>query len=491
MSEQASPTPSHSHWQPGLGALGEAFVTFLNPVPLTRPHWIAHSPAAADYLGLDEAWLAQEDALKLFSGNALPEGARPWASVYSGHQFGVWAGQLGDGRALTLGTLPAADGTLQEIQLKGSGLTPYSRMGDGRAVLRSSIREFIASEAMQALGIPTTRALCLTGSRDPVYREQVETAAVVTRFAPSFIRFGHFEHFASRQQDIPLSTLADYVIGQHYPHCRQAPNPYAALLRAVAEGTADLIAQWQAIGFCHGVMNTDNMSMLALTIDYGPYQFLDAYDPGHICNHSDERGRYAYDRQPDVAYWNLYALGQALLPLIGEVDDAKAAVDVYPTRLAESQAACWAAKLGLQDSTAASELMQPLLMQLSVNQADFTLFWRRLSLAVAEGRSSFDGVRDLLMRRDALDSWFTDYLRALDEHGLPDTGAAMLRANPAVVPRNYLCQNAIAAAEKGDFSEVRNLLEACTTPYDTRWDTHAYAGLPPDWASGICVSCSS
>ena len=294
MSEQASPTPSHSHWQPGLGALGEAFVTFLNPVPLTRPHWIAHSPAAADYLGLDEAWLAQEDALKLFSGNALPEGARPWASVYSGHQFGVWAGQLGDGRALTLGTLPAADGTLQEIQLKGSGLTPYSRMGDGRAVLRSSIREFIASEAMQALGIPTTRALCLTGSRDPVYREQVETAAVVTRFAPSFIRFGHFEHFASRQQDIPLRTLADYVIGQHYPHCRQAPNPYAALLRAVAEGTADLIAQWQAIGFCHGVMNTDNMSMLALTIDYGPYQFLDAYDPAAVFSSIDHGGRYAY-----------------------------------------------------------------------------------------------------------------------------------------------------------------------------------------------------
>lgn len=491
MSEHAPHPSSQATWQPGLGALGEAFVTFLNPVPLTQPHWIAHSPAAAAWLGLDEAWLAQDDALKLFSGNALPEGARPWASVYSGHQFGVWAGQLGDGRALTLGALPAADGTLQEIQLKGSGLTPYSRMGDGRAVLRSSIREFIASEAMQALGIPTTRALCLTGSRDPVYREQVETAAVVTRFAPSFVRFGHFEHFASRQHDIPLRTLADYVIEQFYPHCRQAANPYAALLQTVAEGTADLIAQWQAIGFCHGVMNTDNMSMLALTIDYGPYQFLDAYDPGHICNHSDERGRYAYDQQPDVAYWNLYALGQALLPLIGEVADAKAAVDVYPARLAESMASCWAAKLGLLAPATATGLLQPLLKQLSVNQADFTLFWRRLSLAVAAGKADFDGVRALLMRGDALDPWLADYLRALDEHALPDTGAAMLRANPAVVPRNYLCQNAIATAEKGDFAEIHRLLEACTTPFDTRWDEHPYAGLPPDWAAGICVSCSS
>ena len=257
----------------------------------------------------------------------------PLASVYSGHQFGVWAGQLGDGRALWLGEVDTAAGPL-EIQLKGAGLTPYSRMGDGRAVLRSSIREFLCSEAMHALGMPTTRALCVTGSALPVRREEIETAAVLTRVAPSFIRFGHFEHFASQERDAELRRLADFVIEHHYPACREAANPYAALLAAVAARTATLMAQWQAVGFCHGVMNTDNMSILGLTIDYGPFGFLDAFDPGHICNHSDHEGRYAWARQPNVALWNLHALAQALLPLIGDTDAALAALEAYQGRFA-------------------------------------------------------------------------------------------------------------------------------------------------------------
>ncbi|MDD2846098.1 MAG: YdiU family protein, partial [Rhodoferax sp.] len=292
-------------WNNTFAALGPAFFTRLAPTPLPAPHWVGRNDALAQELGLNLDWFHSEDALQVFSGNQPLAGTTPLASVYSGHQFGVWAGQLGDGRAILLGETAGG----QEVQLKGSGLTPYSRMGDGRAVLRSSIREFLCSQAMHALGIATTRALCITGSPEPVRRESIETAAVVTRTAPSFIRFGHFEHFAARNRLTELRQLADYVIDRHYPQCRGTTefegNAYAALLQAVSERTATLAAQWQAVGFCHGVLNTDNMSMLGLTIDYGPFQFLDAFDPGHICNHSDTHGRYAFDRQPNVVYWNV------------------------------------------------------------------------------------------------------------------------------------------------------------------------------------------
>eukprot|EP01136_Pigoraptor_vietnamica_P016066 Opistho-1_new@4670 len=262
-----------SAWTHRFAGLGPAFHTELRPTPLPAPHWVGQSPAVARELGLDPAWMQGDEALQAFTGNTVLPGMRPLASVYSGHQFGHWAGQLGDGRAILLGELPGPQGPL-EIQLKGAGLTPYSRMGDGRAVLRSSIREFLCSEAMHALGIPTSRALCVTGSPAPVRREEIETAAVVTRVAPSFIRFGHFEHFSHSGQHEQLRTLADFVIDHFYPVCREAPgNPYAALLEAVSARTAEMVAQWQAVGFCHGVMNTDNMSILGLTIDYGPFQF--------------------------------------------------------------------------------------------------------------------------------------------------------------------------------------------------------------------------
>ena len=297
--EAPSRPPAHLaglSWTNRFAALGERFYTRLSADPLPDPHWVVASDDCARLLELPEDWMHRGEALQVFSGNALWSGMQTLASVYSGHQFGVWAGQLGDGRALWLGEVDTADGP-QEIQLKGSGRTPYSRMGDGRAVLRSSIREFLCSEAMHHLGIPTTRALCITGSGLPVRREEIETAAVCTRVAPSFIRFGHFEHFAHTADDPDaLRRLADFVIDEHYPACRDAPQPYAALLEAVTRRTAELMAQWQAVGFCHGVMNTDNMSILGLTIDYGPFGFLDAFDPGHICNHSDERGRYGATR---------------------------------------------------------------------------------------------------------------------------------------------------------------------------------------------------
>ncbi len=399
-------------------ALGEAFYTPLAAQPLPDPHWVATSPACAAMLGLRPDWAEQPalDALQVFSGNALWPGMRPLASVYSGHQFGVWAGQLGDGRALWLGELATPHGPM-ELQLKGSGLTPYSRMGDGRAVLRSSIREFLCSEAMAGLDIPTTRALCITGSALPVRRETMETAAIVTRVAPSFIRFGHFEHFAHHDQHDALKRLADFIIDHHFPACRDAASPYAELLRTTAVRTAEMIAQWQAVGFCHGVMNTDNMSILGLTIDYGPFGFLDGFDPGHICNHSDNQGRYAFVRQPAVAFWNLHALAQALLPLLGDGEDASeaalAAVEPYRTVFESAFAARFAAKLGLlgrQDGDV--ELIDTLLRLMASEQTDFTILFRRLADFDSEGDADNAAIRDLFRDRPAFDAWSIALSRA-------------------------------------------------------------------------------
>ncbi|WP_313560537.1 protein adenylyltransferase SelO family protein [Diaphorobacter nitroreducens] len=477
-------------WQPGFAALGSAFFTPLRPTPLPQPHWVGTSAEVGALLGLPEAWQQRDDALQAFTGNALLPGSQPLASVYSGHQFGVWAGQLGDGRAILLGETA----TGQEVQLKGSGRTPYSRMGDGRAVLRSSIREFLCSEAMHALGIPTTRALCVTGSPAPVQREEVETAAVVTRVAPSFIRFGHFEHFAARGQEAELRALADYVVDRYYPDCRRTQewegNAYAALLHAVSERTAALLAQWQAVGFCHGVMNTDNMSILGLTMDYGPFQFLDAFDPGHICNHSDVRGRYAFDRQPSVAYWNLLCLAQALLPLIGEVDTARAALQSYEGSFGRQFLARIRAKLGLQQAREGdAALVDGLLRLLAADRVDYPIFWRRLSGAVAT--EDFEPVRDLFLDRAALDAWLLQYKELLALDGWALAADLMHKTNPRFVLRNHLGEQAIRAAKLGDFSELQTLQRLLARPFDDHPGHEAYAGFPPDWASSISISCSS
>ena len=477
-------------WQPGFAALGSAFFTPLRPTPLPQPHWVGTSAEVGALLGLPEAWQQRDDALQAFTGNTLLPGSQPLASVYSGHQFGVWAGQLGDGRAILLGETA----TGQEVQLKGSGRTPYSRMGDGRAVLRSSIREFLCSEAMHALGIPTTRALCVTGSPAPVQREEVETAAVVTRVAPSFIRFGHFEHFAARGQEAELRALADYVIDRYYPNCRRSQewegNAYAALLHAVSERTAALLAQWQAVGFCHGVMNTDNMSILGLTMDYGPFQFLDAFDPGHICNHSDVRGRYAFDRQPSVAFWNLLCLAQALLPLIGEVDTARAALQSYEGSFGRQFLARIRAKLGLQQAREGdAALVDGLLRLLAADRVDYPIFWRRLSGAVAT--EDFEPVRDLFLDRAALDAWLLQYKELLALDGWALAADLMHKTNPRFVLRNHLGEQAIRAAKLGDFSELQTLQRLLARPFDDHPGHEAYAGFPPDWASSISISCSS
>ncbi|MEG1655475.1 MAG: YdiU family protein, partial [Hafnia sp.] len=307
------------------------FYTELKPTPLKDARLLYYSQPLADDLGLSPDFFTGESAAVL-RGEALLPGMNPLAQVYSGHQFGVWAGQLGDGRGILLGEQQLPDGRKYDWHLKGAGLTPYSRMGDGRAVLRSVIREFLASEALHHLGIPTTRALSIVTSQQPVFREQPERGAMLMRIAESHLRFGHFEHFYYREQPDEVRKLADYAIRHHWPHLVDEKDRYVLWLRDIAERTARLIALWQAQGFAHGVMNTDNMSILGLTIDFGPYAFLDDYQPGFICNHSDYQGRYAFDNQPAVAYWNLHRLGQALSGLM-TADQIRGALDAYEPAL--------------------------------------------------------------------------------------------------------------------------------------------------------------
>jgi uncharacterized protein YdiU (UPF0061 family) len=487
----ADPTLAQSglKWVNSFARLGPGFYTELQPTPLPSPYWVGRSRALARELGLEDHWLESDEALAALTGNQMLCGSRPLASVYSGHQFGAWAGQLGDGRAISLGEITSAGGA-QEIQLKGAGRTPYSRMGDGRAVLRSSIREFLCSEALHGLGIPTTRALCVTGSDAPVRREEIETAAVVTRTAPSFIRFGHFEHFSYSNQQAHLKTLADYVIDRFYPACREAKQPYAALLEAVSERTAHLMAAWQAVGFCHGVMNTDNMSILGLTIDYGPFQFLDAFDPGHICNHSDTQGRYAYNKQPNMAYWNLFCLGQALLPLIEEQDQALAALESYKTVFPEALEARMRAKLGLTDAQPEDKaLIDDTFRLLSSNKVDYTIFWRRLCDFTPQ--SGHEPVRDLFFDRESFNAWALQYSERIVPVDIWLRANLMLKNNPKFVLRNHLGEEAIRAAKLKDFSGVNTLLTLLQAPFDEHPGHDRYTDFPPDWAASIAISCSS
>ena len=486
----APQTDLHINWRNGFVQLGPDFYTALEPTPLPSPYWVGRSRAVARELQLDAAWLDSDVALAAFTGNLHLAGTQPLASVYSGHQFGVWAGQLGDGRAILLGE--TAGGL--EVQLKGSGPTPYSRMGDGRAVLRSSIREFLCSEAMHGLGIPTSRALCVTGSDAPVRREAVETAAVVTRLAPSFIRFGHFEHFSAREQYEQLRVLADYVIDRYYPACRTSAklsaNPYANLLEAVSERTAAMVAGWQAIGFCHGVMNTDNMSILGLTIDYGPFQFLDGFNPGHICNHSDGQGRYAYNKQPNVAYWNLFCLGQALLPLMEEQELALAALESYKTVFPAALEGRMRGKLGLVDARETDRLLiDEILKLMAKEKTDYTIFWRRLSHAVASGDQN--PVRDLFVDREAIDAWLLKHSQRVEGMDTAQVGFSMLRTNPKFILRNHLGEEAIQQAKLKDFSGVNRLLQVLEAPFDEHGGVESLAAFAPDWASSIEISCSS
>jgi uncharacterized protein YdiU (UPF0061 family) len=496
---------------PAAGGPAAGFGSTVPLQPLPDPYLVAASEQSAALIGLDVAALGRPSELQVLVGNRVPSGAQPLASVYAGHQFGHWAGRLGDGRALLVGEVAGRNGSSWELQLKGAGKTPYSRMGDGRAVLRSSIREYLCSEAMAALGIPTTRALAVVGSDQPVLRETVETAAVVMRMAPSFVRFGHFEYFAHFDQHAALRTLADYIIDRYEPELAQrAPagqrdgSIYADWLASIARSTAQLIARWQAVGFCHGVMNTDNMSILGLTIDYGPFGFLDGFDANHICNHSDDQGRYAYSMQPRIGEWNCYALGQALMPLIGDVDQAQQALAAYSETFASAWASLQQDKLGLRQTRPDdAALFDALFQALHASRTDFTLFFRALAQVNAADRNQDDRVRDLFIDREAADAWLAQYRARLTIEPRPDAerAAAMNAVNPLYVLRNHLAEIAIRRARgetadgtpsgPPDYSEVARLAQVLAQPFDERPGLEAYAAAPPLWASKLSVSCSS
>ena len=461
---------------------------------IQEPKLILFNTDLAQQLGVSE--LASDDLF--WAGNAN-YGAHPIiALVYSGHQFGVWAGQLGDGRAMTIGSLIDQFGNDQEIQFKGAGPTPYSRRADGRAVLRSSIREFLCSEAFAALGIPTTRALALATSSTPVFRETAESAAVVTRVAPSFLRFGSFEHWFYNDKPDQLAKLTEFVVTHYFTHLKHETNSASALLAEVVDRTAKLIAQWQGVGFCHGVMNTDNMSILGLTMDYGPFGFLDTFDPAHICNHTDQQGRYSYRNQPAIGQWNCFALGQALANLIGGVEPTKAILAQYAPTFETAIKAVWRSKIGItrcsylpdsEDDT----LIDSMFKMMETNRVDWTLFFRSLADVRSADSSGDAKVRDLCLDRVLCDEWLNEYRVRLAKEPLADDARriCMNKINPKYVLRNHLAQVAIEAAEKGDFTELQRLYVILQRPFDEQTENASYASLPPEWASTLEVSCSS
>jgi len=482
---------------------GDDAIQELQPSPIPGPYWVAFSSSVAKLLKLklksdgypeDGAWL------NLLAGNSLETQSQkfpnPIATAYSGHQFGVWAGQLGDGRAILLGDIAG-----QELQLKGAGKTRYSRMGDGRAVLRSSIREFLCSEAMHALGIPTSRALSVVGSKMPVLRETLETAAVCARLAPSFIRVGHFEHFASTQNIVRLKELADLLIDQHYLECRNSKDPYLALFQEISERNATLVAQWQAVGFCHGVLNSDNISVLGLTIDYGPFGFLDQFQMDHICNHSDQGGRYAYHRQPQIMHWNMACLASAFIPLL-ELDHSEEeaknlltnALSEFPIIYEKAWQAIFRRKLGLVNAQAEDiELIERLLKLMHDARVDFTKLFRGLAQINTNAPINQIEARNDFIDRDAIDQWFSDYIARLQAESSVDADRKqrMNAVNPKYILRNHLAQAAIEKAQQQDFSEVAKLLNILETPFDEQEQHEEYANPPPPDLEFIEVSCSS
>ncbi|BBQ84068.1 TPA: YdiU family protein [Kluyvera ascorbata] len=465
------------------------FYTALRPTPLHNARVIWHNAPLAQELEIPESLFTPAQGAGVWGGEALLPGMSPLAQVYSGHQFGAWAGQLGDGRGILLGEQQLSNGRTVDWHLKGAGLTPYSRMGDGRAVLRSTIRESLASEALHYLGIPGTRALTIVTSDTPVYRETVESGAMLMRIAESHIRFGHFEHFYYRHDIDSVRTLADFAIRHYWPHLQHEADGYALWFQDIVARTARMIARWQTVGFAHGVMNTDNMSILGLTLDYGPFGFLDDYQPAFICNHSDHQGRYRFDNQPAVGLWNLQCLAQALSPLIA-VDTLNAALDDYQTVLFREYGQRMRRKLGLfSEENGDNDLLNGLYALMEREGSDYSRTFRLLS--ETEQHNGASPLRDEFIDRAAFDTWFTQYRARLQQEQVDDAQRqqAMKQANPAIVLRNWLAQRAIEQAEKGDYQELHRLHDALRDPWCDRDDE--YSRRPPDWGKRLEVSCSS
>ncbi len=484
-------------------SLGNDFFSVQEPDGLENPELVHINPSAAQLLDYSADSLNNSKFCYFAAGHLIPENCQPVAAIYAGHQFGHFVPQLGDGRALLLGEIKNSAAQYWEIQLKGVGATPYSRQGDGRAVLRSTIREYLCSEAMYGLGIPTTRALAIVNSQEKVWREQLESGAALVRLSPSFIRFGSFELFASRSQTDKVQQLADFVIQHYYPDILKQSNnkqinPYQLFLSSVIEKTALMIAHWQAVGFAHGVMNTDNMSVLGLTLDYGPFGFLDTYQRDFICNHSDHQGRYSFQKQPGIALWNLTRFAETLLSLM-TIDEAKQALAAFEAQFTDHYLSLMEQKLGFFQSAGNNEeaqerstLVLSLLNLMEKNQVDYSLLFRRLSGSIiAEPRPA---IRDMFLDRETFDNWHQHYIRLLDKDSLPERQRRekMNRINPKYILRNYMAQIAIdKATHDNDYSEVDKLLKLMLNPFDEHPQMEHYAGLPPDWATEISVSCSS
>jgi uncharacterized protein YdiU (UPF0061 family) len=509
--------------------------SLVTPTPVAQPRLLGWSDLLGAELGIARpaaaGAAAGAAAVEVLAGNRLVNGMRPYAARYGGHQFGHWAGQLGDGRAITLGELLPDDapGGGWELQLKGSGPTPYSRHADGRAVLRSSLREFLCSEAMHALGVPTSRALSLVATGEPVVRDMFydgnprpEPGAIVCRAAPSFVRFGNFEIHAALGEDEPLRRLAGHVLERHYPDCGPAGrDAWVAMFREVCGRTAMMVAHWMRVGFVHGVMNTDNMSILGLTIDYGPYGWLEGYDPQWTPNTTDAQGRrYCYGNQPQIALWNLARLGGALLPLVGDREPLQDGLEHFRERFEATHRSMLAEKLGLEALGREGDdaLLDDLFGLLAAAETDFTLFFRGLAQVPLEGTAvaQLEPLRDAFYDPRALDgahaqSWL-DWLqrwarRVRDEvagtgnhgdaaaHAEARRIARMNLANPLFVPRNYLAQLAIDAAEAGDASVLERLLDTLRRPYDLQPGRADLSAKRPEWArhrAGCsALSCSS
>lgn len=479
--------------------LPSRFFARVVPTPVAGPRLIRLNRALATELGLDPAWLAGPEGVAVLAGNRMPEGAEPIATAYAGHQFGHFVPQLGDGRAILLGEVVDRQGRRRDIQLKGSGPTPFSRQGDGRAALGPVLREHLVSEAMAALGIPTTRALAAVTTGEPVIRERLLPGAILTRVAASHIRVGTFAYFATRGDVDGVRALADHVLARHYPEAIEADRPYPALLAGIVARQAELVARWLLVGFVHGVMNTDNMSVAGETIDYGPCAFLDAYDPRAAFSSIDRHGRYAYGNQPGIALWNLTRLAEALLPILAADEtraaaEAEAALAGFAPRFEAAYRGGLGRKLGLltgREGDAA--LADDLLNRMAQNQADFTLTFRHLCTA-AERPEADAALRDLFVDPTDYDGWALQWRRRLaqEPRDAAATAAAMRAVNPAFIPRNHRIEEVIAAAvERDDLGPFETLLTVLSHPYDEQPAFARYAEAPEGGGAGYQTFCGT